>query len=427
MLTRREWLQRTVGGTSLLALGTGVPRIFAQTAAAVDRQRDTILVVVELTGGNDGLNTVVPFDNDHYHRARPRLRVPASSVVKLSDTIGLHPSLRPFESFWKQGQLAVVQGIGYPNPDRSHFESMEIWQTADPKRQTGSGWIGRAVGELKAAEGRVPALHVGNRDLPLAVRGSSTGIPSIDLGRSLELRPERASAAGDSASESSDRASRWSVVSDLSRPGDSDGDLTAFVRRTSSQTLATVEQIHRATLENRRDEFRFNRFNAVSATFEARLQLVAQMIEAQLGARLYYLSLEGFDTHAEQTQSHPQLLAQMAGGVQQFFQRLTTSKAADQVVLMTFSEFGRRVAENASAGTDHGAGSCSFVMGPSVKGGLLGKYPSLAPADLDNGDLKHHVDFRQLYQTLLEDWLGRTGAPPFGQNFEKLPLLPSAS
>ena len=126
MLTRRQWLQRTSAGTSLLALGTGVPRVFAQTAPQLDRQRDTILVVVELTGGNDGLNTVIQFADDLYHRARPRLRIPPTAVVKLSDTIGLNPSLRGFESFWKQGQLAVVQGIGYPNPDRSHFESMVI-------------------------------------------------------------------------------------------------------------------------------------------------------------------------------------------------------------------------------------------------------------------------------------------------------------
>ena len=150
------------------------------------------------------------------------------------------------------------------------------------------------------------------------------------------------------------------------------------------------------------------------------------MIEAQLGARLYYLALEGFDTHSEQLTAHTQLLTQLSNGVQQFFQRLNNSKAADRVVLMTFSEFGRRVAENASAGTDHGAGSCSFVIGPSAKGGLVGQYPSLAPADLDNGDLKYNIDFRQLYQTLLTQWLGLDNPAPFGQSFDNLPLIAPA-
>ena len=424
MLTRRQWLHRTCAGTSLLALGTGVPRVFAQTTAQLDRQRDTILVVVEMTGGNDGLNTVVPFADDHYHRARPRLRIQPNAAIKLSDTIGLNPSLRGFESFWKQGQLAVVQGIGYPNPDRSHFESMEIWQTADPKRQSGSGWIGRTASDFKVAEGRIAALHVGNRDLPLALRGSITGMPSIDVGRSLELRPEGISAG--SPTSPPDRTSRWSVVKDLSQTAASDNDLTAFVRRANSQTLSTIEQIQQATLDPRNAEFRANRFNVANASFEARLQLVAQLIEAQLGARLYYLSLEGFDTHSEQLPAHSQLLTQLSNGVQQFFQRLNNSKTADRVVLMTFSEFGRRVAENASAGTDHGAGSCSFVIGPAVKGGLVGKYPSLAPADLDNGDLKHHIDFRQLYQTLLTHWLGLAVPAPFGQPFDTLPLIAPA-
>lgn len=422
MLTRRDWLKGSSASAALLALGTRVPQVFAQTAPKLDRERDTILVIVEMTGGNDGLNTVVPFADDHYHRARPQLRLQPNSVIKLTDKIGLHQSLQPLESFWKQGQLAVVQGIGYPNPDRSHFESMEIWHTADPKRQSGSGWVGRAANELKVDEGKMSALHVGNRDLPLALRGSSSGIASIDVGRSLDLRPEGANARA----ALTDRVSRWSVVNDLSQADAADNDLGAFVRRATSQTLTTVEQIHQATSNPRNNQTQFNRFNPGNVGFDARLQLAAQMIEAGLGARMYYVALEGFDTHAEQSQSHAQLLTQLGTGIQQFFQRLSTSKHADRVVLMTFSEFGRRVAENASAGTDHGAGSSCFVLGPAVKGGLVGKYPSLAPVDLDNGDLKHNVDFRQLYQTLLTDWLGHKGPAPFTQPFESLPIITPA-
>src|SRR5205085_7834758 len=196
MLNRRDFLTRTLQGSSLFALSSLVPGFLANTARAAEAGKDTILVVIEMTGGNDGLNTVVPYADDLYHKARPTLRLSREQVVRVDDHIGLNPGLRPLERLLREGQVAVVQGVGYPNPDRSHFESMDVWQSGDPRRLSRTGWLGRGLGVLKFGPGAVPAAHVGAEQLPLALAGAATGVPSIHPDRPFDLELDVRSSAG---------------------------------------------------------------------------------------------------------------------------------------------------------------------------------------------------------------------------------------
>lgn len=415
MFTRRQWLQRS----SVLALAPCLPEFLARSARAADSSRDTILVVVELTGGNDGLNTVVPFADEHYHKARPRLRITPQTVFKLDDAIGLNPALRTWEPFWKQGQLGVIQGVGYPNPNRSHFESMDVWHTADPTRRDGTGWLGRCVNHLSVREGQVAAIHVGANDRPLALSGSAAAAVSLHPSKRIELPGD---SNGPAADGKTSPKSRWDLVQELSASGEPADDLLPFVRRVSADTYTSVRLL-RDIVGGRDNSSAFRQSFGQPDSLAAHLHLISRLIQAGFGTRVYYTALPGFDTHADQLNLHTNLLAQLGAAVQQFFTELTQAKQSDRVVLLTFSEFGRRVAENGSAGTDHGAGSSNFLIGPAVAGGLIGKHPSLAPDALDAGDLRHAIDFRQIYRTLAEDWLKYTGpALPAGE-FEKLPLL----
>ena len=431
MLNRRHFL-RTAPFFTLTATAPGFVTRTARAAEA--RTKDTVLVVIEMTGGNDGLNTVVPYADDLYQKARPTLRLTQQQVVKVDDRIGLNPGLRPLERLLSQGQVAIVQGVGYPNPDRSHFESMDIWHSADPKRQTRSGWLGRGLGTAKFAEGAIPGMHVGTQQLPLALAGSATGVPSVHLSRPFDLdlstRPFVAgqprfrpvAPAGGSVSSSAHQARRDLIESLANLPQGPEGDLSLFVQRSHLQTYANIDRL-RKLVEEQTQMARFGGgFNpGGQPTLASDLTLVAQMINADFGTRVFYLSIGGFDTHADQMRQHEQLLNQIASAVVNFFDQLRPSGNADRVLLMTFSEFGRRVRENGSKGTDHGAASCLFVVGPGVKGGPVGQHPSLS--DLADGDLKFHTDFRRVYSTLLDGWLGCDAKAVLGGEFAPISLL----
>jgi uncharacterized protein (DUF1501 family) len=443
MLTRRRFLERSLKGSSLVALGPTVPGFLAASARAAEPGKDAVLVVVELTGGNDGLNTVVPYADDRYHAARPTLRLPKEQVVRVDDHVGLNPGLRSFEKLLSDGRLAVVQGVGYPNPDRSHFESMDIWQTADPARKVGSGWLGRSLDAVRVRPGQIPGIHVGAQQLPLALRGSATGVPTIHPTRpyDLDLGPQVANnyggfsppvtaAAGRPGGPTPDKnqAARRALIEDLARLAPGEDGLHQFVRRTSLQTYATIEELRKATGAGgppNRPGFSPG-FPNNNGELARNLTLVGNLIAAGFGTRLFYVSHGGFDTHANQLQQHQQLLQQLADAVTGFFTQLDRSGQSRRVALMTFSEFGRRVQENGSRGTDHGAASCLFVAGAGVRGGVVGEHPSLAPDRLDAGDLRHHTDFRRVYAALLDHWLGCDSAAVLGGTFEPLPLIKRA-
>jgi uncharacterized protein (DUF1501 family) len=402
MFTRRQFLTRTLQGSSLLALGSVVPQFVANTARAADGSKDTVLVVIEMNGGNDGLNTVIPYADDLYHKYRPTLRYNKDQVVKVNDHIGLNPGLRSFDQLLKKGQLTVVQGVGYPNPDRSHFESMDIWQSADPRRRIKSGWLGRGVADLQEQRG-IPIMHIGRGRLPLALQGAPGGGISINNQQSYRLD------LGGGAAEQ--QKARRQLLEDLAKPAaKEDRSLLDFVQRRQIQTLLTHDRLQEVLKgsQNLGNLFRmdgggpFRQYQANS--LPVRLQLVAQLIAKGFGTRIFYVMIDGFDTHSTQMEPHRTQLAEVADGITQFFNTLQRGKHDQRVLVMTFSEFGRRVQENGSRGTDHGAGSCLFLAGPGVKGGVVGEHPSLK--DLDSGDLKHHLDFRSVYATLLDRWLG---------------------
>ena len=420
MFTRRQFLTRALQGSSLVALGSVVPQFVARTARAAAPGKDTILVVLEMSGGNDGLNTVIPYADDLYHKARPTLRQTKDVVLRLDDHVGLHPGMTGLWPLWEQGQLAVVQGVGYPNPDRSHFEAMDIWQSADPKRQTTTGWLGRAATEIDDHAGG-PVLHLGPGRLPLALAGAPNGGAvsindqnsfALDVGRGAAAQQkERRRLIEELSAPASGVASRGADATPLAGPDD---DLVSFVQRRQVQTLTAVDNL-RDLLQGPNALPRFG--NGLSS----KLQLIAGLIAKGFGTRIFYAALDGFDTHAGQAQPHGKLLADLADAVGEFFKTLKASGHDRRVRLMTFSEFGRRVQENGSKGTDHGAASCLFVAGPSVKGGVVGAHPSLS--DLDAVDLQFPTDFRRVYATQLDAWLGCDGKAVLGGAWEHVQAL----
>jgi uncharacterized protein (DUF1501 family) len=391
MFTRRQFLNHSLKSASLVALSATVPQFVARTAQAAAPGKDNILVVLQMTGGNDGLNTIIPYADDLYHKARPTLRQAKDVVIRLNDEVGLHSGMQSFRPLWEQGQLAVVQGVGYPNPNRSHFEAMDIWQSSDPQRKITTGWLGRATVEMNNGSGSEP-IHIGSELLPLALKGAPGG-GAVSIKEQGAFRLE-----GDRDKEDRQRVRRR-LLEELATPAAkmAGGDLTSFVQQRQLQTLGVVETL-REFLDGPRAVLR------VGTVLTRKLQLVAGLIANGFGTRIFYVNLDGFDTHSDQGPAHNALLADLASSVAAFFQTLKATGNDSRVRLITFSEFGRRVQENGSRGTDHGAASCLFVAGPSVKGGVVGTHPNLA--DLDIGDLKYHTDFRRIYATLLDGWLG---------------------
>jgi uncharacterized protein (DUF1501 family) len=433
MFTRRDFLLRTLQGSSLLAVGSVVPQFLVNTAAAAETGKDTVLVVVELTGGNDGLNTVIPYGDDLYHKARPSLRFKKDQVVRVDDYVGLNPALAPLRPMLDKGQLAILQGVGYPNPDRSHFESMDIWQSADPKRRVGTGWIGRSVPDLQDKGGNVPVMQLGPKGLPLALQGAPGGVVSLNNLQQFRLNLD--------SGDPNQRFTRKKLIEDLAHASAATdkNSLLPFVQRRQLQTYATLERLQEALKDaavtngpaapavpqpteitdlNNIAFFAPNRLTQ-------RMQLIANLIAKGFGTRVYYVALDGFDTHSAQAEEHRRLLAELSNAMAQLFNQLQSSGHDKRVLAMTFSEFGRRVQENGSHGTDHGAASCMFVAGPAVKGGAIGQHPSLK--DLDFGDLKFHTDFRRVYATLLDQWLGCDSKIVLGDKWDHVDLLKAKS
>ena len=401
LFTRRGFLK----SSSLIALAPTVPGFLASTARAVDAGRDSrILVVVQLDGGNDGINTVVPFADEGYAKHRKALRLPKDQLVKVSDAVGLHPQLGRFGKMLEAGQLAVVQGVSYPNPNRSHFRSMEIWQSArlDPEEHGGLGWLGRALDQNPRSGGAAASLLVGTGSIPVALRGRRSIASSLEKPEEFEL--------GASTTQ----------LRNLASNADSKSNLAAFVNRSMLDAYATSDRIAQLAKNSSSGG------SYPGSGLGRHLQTVARLIKAEFGTRIYYTLQSGYDTHTSQLRTHAELLNDLSGALKAFLDDLTTSKLADQVAVLVFSEFGRTVVENASAGTDHGTSGPLFVAWPKVKPGLHGAMPSLLDLDPKHGDLRTSLDFRQVYASILEDWLGLPTAEPLGGSFAKLPLFKSS-
>ena len=406
MTHRRDFLKASLAGTGLVAWGLSVPRFLSRTAAAADKAgaKDTILVVVELTGGNDGLNTVIPFKDADYAKLRPTLKQPAAQVKKLTDDIALHPQMTGLAELFNDGALAVVQGVGYPNPSQSHFRSMDIWQAAAMEEKLSEGWIGKALKGMPNA----PTFHIktNNDRAPLALAGAPVRPPSIASLEEFQLQ-----FASGSNTKDQREVIEGAVKTAESKPG-----LLDFVARTAANTYASSRRLQE-----------IGKNYEAKATYPPqfplanRLKLAAQLIDADLGARIFYVSLDGFDTHSGQGPTHANLMNQVSSSITAFYKDLAARGRKEQILIMTFSEFGRRAKENGSRGTDHGSAAPMFLVGGKVKGGVIGKHPSLT--ELQMGNLKHHTDFRQVYAAVLDKWLGVDSTKVLGKKFDAVDAI----
>jgi uncharacterized protein (DUF1501 family) len=437
--TRRDFLRTTLLGG---ALSWTVPSFVAQTFSALHAQADgaltqvatgkdgPILVLIQLAGGNDGLNAVVPYTNDYYYQSRPTIGIPAAQVLPLNDTLGFNPAMPGFKSLFDAGHLSVVNGVGYPNPNRSHFRATEIWQTAsDEDKYLTDGWLGRYFDN--ACQGCDPtvAINIGPR-LPQAFSSHTpTGISleNPDSYRFMgsgknddETAAYRSMYApadeGTSATSSANSGDSVSMVSGTVTLQNGQSALD-FLERTSMDAQVSSDKIRAIAGKVP------NKSVYPGSGLARNLQLVARLIAGGLPTRVFYVSQGGYDTHTGQRGGQDARLRELGDAVKAFTDDLTSMGEFDRVMIMTFSEFGRRVHENGSQGTDHGAAAPMFLVGSKLKAGLLGAEPSLAPADLKDGDIQYNTDFRSVYASILESWLHTASTPVLGRQFPTLPII----
>ncbi len=417
--TRREFFRMGLGSSALLACGSTVPMFLARSAASLagdglPAAKGRILVVVQLDGGNDGLNTVIPYGDDEYHKQRPTLQVSSKEALKVDDHVGLHPALGDFAKLLEQQRLVIVQSVGYPNPNRSHFESMAIWNTGRPDADKATpGWLARVIDRRSGpfAQGDSPGLHIHDAfPLPRALEGGQQVIPS--LARLEQFRRRLG------VPEGADPTAQAEAIDRLGRPNHGEpGSLLQFVERCSLITYASSARLERLQQDHASATPGYPDYYGLAR----RLQLISQLIKAGLTTSIYYTQLDGFDTHGGQLTRHQQLLHELGISLRAFLDDLEKAKEADRVLVLVFSEFGRRLAENASGGTDHGTAAPVFLLGRPVKAGLHGLYPDLN--HLVDGDPKYTIDFRSLYATVLERWLDVPSRAVLGTAFETLPVL----
>jgi uncharacterized protein (DUF1501 family) len=413
--TRRRFLRTGIlGGAVAWTLPVFLEKtFFALDAAAADAALQTvtgkdgpILVVLQLAGGNDGLNTVVPYADDAYYSARPRLGIAADRTLKLNDHIGLNARLASLRGLYDSGDLAVIQGVGYPNPNRSHFRSTDIWQTAtDSDKFDRHGWIGRYFDSCCEGEDPAAGVSVG-RQSPLAF--SAARPRGVTLARPEQFRFISESASDPAASEEMFREMNTMESSVEDNAGGSvesvgaagamvGGNTMDYLRRTALDAQVSSDKILQITRKFR------SSVSYPASQLASGLSLVGRLIAGGMPTRVYYVSQGGYDTHSGQTGAHDRLLGDLDASLAAFVADLKAQGNFDRVMLMTFSEFGRRVAENNSGGTDHGAAAPLFVLGGGVKPGIYGRQPSLT--QLNDGDLLYNVDFRSVYATVLDKWM----------------------
>ena len=451
--TRRAFLQRSI---ALLAVAPTIPSFLDATAVALGNPADLpltqgasgadgkILVVVQMSGGNDALSMVAPYGDDAYQAARGPLAKSGKDVLKVNDYLGLNQNFKSIKGLYDDGCASVIQGVGYPNPNRSHFRSMDIWQSGDPNdERLTSGWLGRYFdnqcggADPKAAAGGkgkndappvVPGVAIGDQ-APLAMLGETARPISFESPDAYRYRGDAPTAydrlttiglshAGHDDHDDQDDGHHDEPKGRVIRASDPTVTMqsqldyltrTAMDARVSSEQLLASVKGHHPPKEYPRNQFGDG------------LKTVAAMIRGGLPSRVYYVELGGFDTHANQQGRHDNLMKQLDEGVGAFWADMRDQKNADRVLMVTFSEFGRRVKANASGGTDHGAAAAMMLLGPAVTPGLLGDHPSLT--DLDDGDLKYGVDFRNVYSGILEKWLETPSAPILGHAFRPMNVV----
>ncbi len=367
-----------------------------------------VFVVVQVTGGNDFMNTLIPYTSDVYYDSRPIVSIPQEEVLPIDDDLGFNPSAAPLKEVYDAGDVAVIQGVGYPNSTRSHFRGQDIWQTCEPDSIATEGWLGKVIRELDPEkENPLTGVSIG-RGLPRALSARGVAVTSVNdldtygLMTGIRAQEQREEALG--------------IFSKMYGPAIGTGPVRDYLAQTGTSVLRGADILKTAP------ELYSSDVEYADNPIAKSLRDVARVHLARLGTRVFYVQHGGYDTHANEVPTHPRLLTELTGAVMDFMQDLRDHDASDDVVMLLFTEFGRRVKDNGS-GTDHGAGGGAFVIGDRVKGGLYGEYPSLAPDQQDDGDLRHTNDFRGLYATLLEQWLGLEAVPIVGGTFEELPIF----
>lgn len=416
MLTRREFLTR-----SLLALPAGaiLPAVFRRAVFAAEREGTATtpeaarrtLVIVQMAGGNDGLNTVVPYGDGRYYDLRKVINIPQKDVLPLSKDVGLHPSMGKFKALWDDGKLGVVEGVGYPNPNYSHFVSMRIWQSADPQDKMTEGWVGRYFDGMDAEGHLFPALAVGG-SLPRELSSPKVSVPVVESVAAYQFQ-------GDPRAPQLN-AERMQALRKLYAAMPQSAPFAVLLHKTQQAADASIQTIQKVDREYK-PAVDYPRNGLAGG-----LKLLAEAINSDLGVKVCHVSIGGWDTHANEKASHVRLLEYLSDSIAAFHKDLVAHGRDKDVLVMTWSEFGRRAAENGSAGTDHGAAAPMFLVGTPVKGGLYGQRPDLGK--LDNGNLRYTVDFRSVYASVLDEWLGSPSEVVLGgQKFEKLGFVRQAA
>ena len=400
-MNRRDFIKQsalTTAGTML------IPHFLkayeAQAMGGLDTSNGKILVIVQLSGGNDGLNTVVPYRNDIYYRERPTIAIRSEKVLPLNDEIGMHPAMSPLKALYDDGLVTVINNVGYPNPDRSHFRSMDIWQTAsDSDNYLRTGWVGRFLDAACAGKEQQPFRTIEVDDtLSLALKGNQlNGLAVLDPKKLYNQ-------------------TRSGFTAKLIQEHHDDHESVAYLYKTLAETVSSAEYVYsKAKIQSSSTTYPNHELGN-------RLRTVSQMIQSGVGTSVYYVSISGFDTHINQPGQQERLLGQYAEAVGAFMTDLKLIGRQNDVLLMTFSEFGRRVKQNASNGTDHGTANNVFLIGggmPSRR--VLNEAPNLTK--LTDGDLTYSVDFRQIYATLLRDYLKADDTAILGRKFESLKIV----
>ena len=366
--------------------------------------KDPILVVIQLTGGNDYLNTVIPYNDGRYHDNRPTVGIPAEQVLPIDDTFGFNPALPEIKQLYDAGKVAIVNGIGYPTPNRSHFRSMDIWHTCEPEKVGTEGWLGRVIRDIDPhAENVLTGVNFG-RGLPRAMALSGVPVASVAI---LETYGVLTGIQGEP-----ERSQALDIFARMYSPTVGLGATMDYLGQTGLDALKGADILKAAP------DMYTSSVEYADTSIAKNLQGIAKVLTANLGTRVFYTQQGGYDTHASEADVHPKLLGDLSRAVNDFYADLREHDAADNVVMFAFTEFGRRVKDNGS-GTDHGSGGVAFAIGDPVRGGMYGAYPSLAEGDLVEGDLAFNTDFRGVYGTLVEQWLGLDANPVVGGNFEQ--------
>ncbi len=407
-------------GMLVVSAGMVMPAIFSRGISSAHAQAlegshfaqaasDRTLIVVQMAGGNDGLNTVVPYSDSQYYKVRPTIAIAESKVLHLDNRLGLHPNLAPLKHLWDTGHMAIVEGVGYPNQSLSHFQAMDIWQTLDLSGNGSDGWLGKLVSGWVDNDGHpFKALDIGVQTAQ-ALSSISAPVPTLSSVNTYRIYPDPADHDGGNA--------RLQALMNLYNSYPKTAPYAALLDTTALNAQEGTRQLQQAASQYKPAA------TYPKGPFAQGLQVLAEAIIQGLGLRVGYVTLGGFDTHANEQATHDVLMQTLASGLSAFYTDLAKHGKADNVVIMTWSEFGRRVEENGSQGTDHGTAAPMFILGNGVNKGFYGEPPSLT--SLDNvGNLKYTIDFRSVYATVLDRWLGASSKDVLGGSFGDQNFLP---